>query len=85
MPRKEKKSKKAASDPETIDFTSDKEILDYLKRTIVEQIQCGKINLKVGDLLKILEIQKKISSDSGAEEKFWELIEQIRQTELEDD
>jgi len=39
----------------------------------------------VGDLLKILEIQKKLSSDTSAEEKFWEIIEQIRRTELKDE
>ena len=63
-------------------FSSDKERLDYLKDQIMEQIQERTINLKVGDLLKILEIQKKLSTDAGAEQKFWELIEQIRQEEL---
>ena len=33
----------------------------------------------------IVELQKKISSDSGAEEKFWKLIEQIRREELSHD
>jgi hypothetical protein len=64
-------------------FASDLELLEYLKETIVSQIQDGTINLKVGDLLKILEIQKKLATDSSAEEKFWELIEEIRQSGLE--
>lgn len=59
------------------------EMLDHLKQTIMDQVKQGKISLKVGDLLKIVEIQRKLSSDSRAEEKFWEMIEQIRQTELE--
>ena len=65
-------------------FSSDKEFLDFIKERISEQIQRGKIELKVGDLLKIIELQKKLSSDSKAEEKFWEVIEQIRQEGLKD-
>jgi len=65
-------------------FSSDADLLQFLKDTIVEQIENGKIILKVGDLLKILEIQKKLSSDTSAEEKFWEVIEQIRQEELKE-
>ncbi|MFH1699175.1 MAG: hypothetical protein ABIE07_01195 [Candidatus Zixiibacteriota bacterium] len=63
-------------------FSSDKELLDFLKNTIVDQIDEGKISLKVGDLLRILEIQKKLSSDNDSEAKFWEIIEKIRQEEL---
>ncbi len=63
---------------------SDQEILEDLKQEIIKQIRKGEISLKVGDLLKILEIQKKLASDSSAEEKFWEIIEQIRQEELKD-
>ncbi|MEE9442877.1 MAG: hypothetical protein V3V99_09450 [candidate division Zixibacteria bacterium] len=63
-------------------FSSDKELLNFLKNTIVDQIEEGKISLKVGDFLKILEIQRKLSSDNNAEAKFWEIIEKIRQEEL---
>jgi hypothetical protein len=71
-----------ANSEEILTFASDKERLDYIKDLIMKQIQTGTINLKVGDLLKILEIQKKLSTDAGAEQKFWELIEQIRKEEL---
>jgi hypothetical protein len=71
-----------AKSKETLTFSSDKERLDYIKDLVMKQIQTGTINLKVGDLLKILEIQKKLSTDAGAEQKFWELIEQIRKEEL---
>ncbi len=71
-----------AKSEEILTFSSDKERLDYIKDLIMKQIQTGTINLKVGDLLKILEIQKKLSTDAGAEQKFWELIEQIRKEEL---
>lgn len=63
---------------------TDNEVLEKIKRIIWKQVHNGKIKLKVGDLLKILEIQKKLASDSSAEEKFWEIIEQIRQEELKD-
>lgn len=63
---------------------TDQELLQEIKEMIWEQVNNGEIKLKVGDLLKILEIQKKLASDSSAEEKFWEIIEQIRQEELKD-
>jgi hypothetical protein len=64
------------------EFPSDTEMLNFLKDKIVKEIKKGKIPLKVGDLLKILEIQHKLFSDNNAEAKFWEIIEQIRQEEL---
>ena len=79
MSTKGQKGKKARK------FKNDKELLDFLKEKITEEIDAGKIKLKVGDLLKVLEIQKKLSTDTKAEEKFWEVIEQIRQRELADD
>lgn len=64
---------------------TDAEILQLLKNEIVKQINGGTINMKVGDFLKILEIQRKLSSDSGATDKFWKFIEKIRQQELSDE
>jgi hypothetical protein len=75
--RKSVKKKKQEKLPQT-----DREILDFLKVKFLNRVKKGEIELKVGDLLKILEIQKKLASDSSAEEKFWEIIEQIRQEEL---
>lgn len=66
-------------------FESDQEMLEDIKDRIFKQIKENKIQLKVGDLLKIMEIQKKLFADSGAEEKFWEMIEQLRQEELKSD
>lgn len=63
-------------------FATDREKLDFIKKTIFSEIRKGNLKLKVGDLLKIMEIQKKLSEDSGAEKEFWELIDQIRQEEL---
>ncbi len=64
---------------------TDAEILQLLKNEIVKQINGGTINMKVGDFLKIIEIQRKLSSDNGAADKFWEFIEKIRQQALSDD
>lgn len=65
-------------------FSSDKEMLDEIKEVIARQVIDGKIKGKVGDLLKILELQKKLGTDENAQEKFWEMIEKIRQEELKD-
>ena len=83
MPKKKlAKKKPAKKKPAKQLFKTDQEMLDHIKKTIMDQIQDDPGNLKVGDLLKILEIQKKLSSDTKAEERFWEVIEQIRQEEL---
>jgi hypothetical protein len=66
------------------EFSSDQERLDYIKGFIMDEIANETIKLKVGDLLKILEIQKKLSEDTDAKDKFWEAIEKIRQEELKD-
>lgn len=67
---------------------TDIDLLDDLKElmfeVMTEKLKEGEINLKVGDLVKILEIQRELSSDTSAEARFWEIIEQIRQEELKD-
>lgn len=83
--QKSNNSKENTNGKKNLKFKNDKELLDFLKEKIIEEIDAGEIKLKVGDLLKVLEIQKKLSTDSSAEEKFWEVIEQIRQRELADD
>lgn len=66
------------------EYIGDQALLEEIKKKIMKQVKSGRIKLKVGDFLKILEIQKKLSSDSKTEEKFWEVIEQLRQEELKD-
>ena len=48
------------------------------------EVSMGTITKKAGDLLKIIDLQKQLATDSEAEEKFWEAIEKIRQEELKD-
>lgn len=76
--KKNKKNKKKIN-------KTDEEILQLLKNEIAGQIEKGTISLKVSEFLKILEIQKKLSTDSGATEKFWAYIEKLRQQELSDE
>jgi hypothetical protein len=72
---------------------SDLENLERLKNNMFKRLcamysskgnDCKKYNHtpKVGDLVKIIELQRRLSSDSKAEEQFWEIIERLRQEEL---
>jgi len=63
---------------------TDQEILEMAKQQIADKIIAREIEWKAGDLMKILEIQKKLSTDKNAEDKFWQMIEEIRQEELKD-
>lgn len=63
-------------------YKSDFERLEVIKNKFMEKIEKNEITLKVGDFLKILELQKRLSEDASAERKFWEIIEEIRQEEL---
>ncbi len=64
---------------------TDEEMLQEIKDAIRDGVKEGTIKPKVGDLLKILELQRKLASDTKAEEKFWEVIEQLRQGELKNE
>jgi hypothetical protein len=74
-----------AESEEQLEYSSVNEMLDDLKNNIAKQIKSGTIKAKVGDLLKIIELQNKLSIDSSAEDKFWEMIEKLRQEELKDE
>jgi len=69
---------------EVIEFDSDEDMLQKIKHAIAKRIIKGTIKGKAGDILKILELQKKLGTDENAQEKFWEMIEKIRQEELKD-
>lgn len=64
---------------------SDTELLQRIKEEFYRQINEHEIKMKVGDLVKILDIQRNLASDPDAKEKFWEMIEKIRQEELKDE
>lgn len=53
--------------------------------TIIELIYQDLINegarYKVSDLIRAIELKRKMSSNSGAENSFWKMIEKLRQEE----
>jgi hypothetical protein len=61
---------------------SDLEILEFLKNKLFHEFKEDKSNVKVGDLLKVLEMKNKLSVTGKAEKKFWEMINKIREAEL---
>jgi hypothetical protein len=64
--------------------TDDLEILEDLKQELYEKIKNDKTQVKVGDLLKVIEMKNKLSVTGKAEKKFWEMINKIRKEELSD-
>ncbi len=64
------------------DNLDDLEILEQVKIKLYEKFRSDVENAKVGDLLKIIELQKKLSLSSPNEKKFWEMIKGIRESHL---
>ena len=60
----------------------DDEILEKLKMKYYEIILSGKQPPKVGDLLKIIELQNKLKVSGEAEKKFWDMINKVREKGL---
>ena len=60
----------------------DIEILENLKNRIYQAIVNNEPPPKVGELLKVIEMKKKMSVEGQAEKKFWDLINRIRTEEL---
>lgn len=71
--------------PRSKKYKSDLDRLEELKNKFMERVNENEISIKVGDFLKILELQKQLSEDKAGEQKFWEMIEEIRQEELSDE
>ncbi|MEZ5360145.1 MAG: hypothetical protein R3F48_15115 [Candidatus Zixiibacteriota bacterium] len=66
-------------------YKSDFERLEELKDKFMNRINEDKFTIKVGEFLKIIELQKQLAEDKSAEQNFWEKIEEIRQEELGDE
>lgn len=62
--------------------TDDLDILEDLKRKIYAAIKTGEPQPKVGDLLKVIELKRKLSVEGKGEKKFWEMVNKIRHEEL---
>lgn len=63
---------------------SDLEILESIKNKLYKEFRSDNSKVKVGDLLKVLEMKNKLSVTGEAEKKFWEMINKIREEELTD-
>lgn len=64
--------------------TSNADLFQLYRDKFWEALKASKIAMKVGDLVKMIELQQKLATSKGAQEQFWELIEQLRQEELKD-
>ncbi len=71
--------------------TNDLDILEELKILLYDAIKNNNKNenneknekqVKVGDLLKVIELKNKLSVAGKGEKKFWEMIDKIRDKEL---
>jgi hypothetical protein len=61
---------------------SDLEVLEEIQKKIVEELRSKKLNPRVGDLLKALELKLKLKLPEKDKKQIWELINQLREEEL---
>ncbi|MCP4703143.1 MAG: hypothetical protein GY865_00915 [candidate division Zixibacteria bacterium] len=73
---------KPNTDKKDVNKTDDLEILEDLKREIYDAIKSNEPQPKVGDLLKVIELKRKLSVDGKGEKKFWDMVNKIRSEEL---
>lgn len=64
---------------------NDLDILEEIQAKIVEELRNKEINPRVGDLLKALELKLKLKLSQDEKEKTWELLNQLRDEELNSD
>jgi hypothetical protein len=58
-------------------------VLDKLIETCYKQLmQENKANAKLGDLLKMIELRRKLTPSDSAQKEFWQMLEQIRKDTL---
>ena len=63
---------------------NDLEILEFIENELFKRFKNKNSKVKVGDLLKVIEMKNKLSVTGKAEKKFWEMINKIREEELSD-
>ena len=73
---------KSNSEEQEENKTEDLDILEDLKRKIYNAIKNNEPQPKVGDLLKVIELKRKLSVEGKGEKKFWDMVNKIRQEEL---
>ena len=62
----------------------DLEVIETVKRTLYDSFRDEKKrkDIKIGDLLKVIEMKNKLSVAGKAEKKFWEMIDDLRRETL---
>ncbi len=60
----------------------DLDILEDLRNNLYDAISNTESEKKVGVLLKVIELKRKLSVEGKGEKKFWEMVNKIRQEEL---
>ena len=69
---------------ETEEKPGDVQILDDLISKFYSQIKDKKLQeVKLGDLLKMIETKRKLTPQGGDQKEFWKMIDNIRQESLE--
>ncbi len=60
----------------------DLQILEDVRNTLHKIFKNNPEKTKVGDLLKVIELKKRLSVSGSGEKKFWEMINKLREEEL---
>jgi len=61
---------------------SDTDILQHLRDRLFDAIKDTTKKTKVGDLLKVIELKRKLSVTGKSERAFWDMINDLRKKEL---
>ena len=61
---------------------SDLEMLDRLTDMLFQGIMKNDEKSRIGDLLKVIDMKKKLTVTGRGEKKFWDMIDTIRKEEL---
>jgi hypothetical protein len=69
----------------TQSYGSDMDIIKRLKDDFMKSNEGKVIPVKVGEILKILEIQQKIAKSEDAQKELWKIIDQLRREVLQDE
>ncbi len=61
---------------------SDLEMLEKVRNILYQEFQKDKSTMKVSDLMKVIELKKKLAVTGKSEKKFWDMVNDARQEEL---
>lgn len=64
------------------DKMSDLEMLEKLRNKLYTAISDNEPQPKVGDLLKVIDLKRKLTVEGKGERKFWDMVNKIREQEL---